>query len=285
MTSVVIVNYNGSEITAQCLNSLQRFSAGVPMEIILIDNGSSDGSLQWLQREFRHLRIVSLDVNRGFGYANNAGAETASGECLLFLNNDTEVTTDIITPMENFMASNETVGVVGPRLLNTDGSFQLSYGKLPSLLNECYVRYWQRQSAIGEYFKYENVKARDIEWVTGAAMMIRRSVFERVGGFDPRFFMYFEDADLCLRVRKAGYQVYWLPEISLIHHRGKSRLSAPNRILEEYRKSQLYYYGKHRPRVEKLLLKIYLIMKFLPVWMKKETRDIGFGMLKIALDS
>ncbi len=249
MVSVIIVNYNGGIYTEQCLLSLKQFAPSLDYEVIIVDNNSADGSGHRLKKDFPEHQVFLLEQNQGFSSANNFGVMKACGDFLFFVNNDTLFTSDIITPLAVFMKQNETNGIAAPSLSNEDGSFQISYGKFPSLLNE-----WKT--------KREVVVSGNIEWVTGAAMMVRRSVFEQAGGFDEKYFMYFEDIDLCFRVLRNGFSIKYFQELSLIHLGGKSYDVSNAKIQTEYRKSQLRFYDKFRSIPQRIFLRIYLFLKF-----------------------
>jgi len=150
-------------------------------------------------------------ANAGFGAANNRGARASHGDLLMFLNNDTLVRTEILPQIESHFATNPSCGAAGLQLLNTDGTAQYSTGKFPTPWSE-----W-RMSRRHNLYKAEDTVRRD--WVSGAAMVVRRTVFEEVGGFDYRYFMYFEDVDLCARIRGAGHEIHYLPGISVEHLR------------------------------------------------------------------
>lgn len=282
MVSLIIVNMNGKELTVQCLSSIERIRTEVPCELIIVDNGSTDGSVECLRLNFQKHKIISLKNNYGFGYANNIGARIASGEYLLFLNNDTIITDDFITPLVRILENNPEIGIIGPKLLNIDRSFQLSFGDSPSLINEWKTRRLQLKHLTPKnIIKNGNNLGVKVDWISGAALMIRRSLFEKMNGFDERYFMYFEDSDLCLRAKKTGFSTYWFSEACLIHHKGKSYISKNIKVSEEYRKSQLYYYKKHTSWCETEILKLYLIIKYLPLLFKKETHNYATQIIKI----
>jgi GT2 family glycosyltransferase len=238
--------------------------------MVIVDNGSTDGSVEYLSLQFPSLKIISLKSNQGFGYANNVGAKEASGEHFLFLNNDTTITSDFITPLVRILENIPDAGIVGPKLLNNDGSFQLSFGDFPSLMNEWKTRRLQLKHLIPKNVINDgNNLGVKVDWVSGAALMIRRSLFEKIGGFDENFFMYFEDSDLCFRAKKAGFSIYWFSDACLIHHKGKSYTSENKKVSEEYRKSQLHYYKIHRSWCEKEILKLYLIIKHVLLFFRR----------------
>lgn len=264
--SIIIVNYRGVEYTTQCIRSILSTDVKLPYEVIVVDNHSEDGSVQVLRSQFPDIRVIEAEENRGFGAANNAGANIAEGDFLFFLNNDTKILDDCFTPLINFLREHRDCGIVAPKLIYPDGRFQLSYGRYPSLLNELRTKRLSREE--------ENITPPDIpqkkEWVTGAALCLRKELFLSIGGFDETYFMYFEDADLCRRITQAGYTIYYIPTVSIIHFKGMSHTSKKNTIYLEYRRSQLRYYRKHSSFVQLIFLKAYLFTKIVGARSKRK---------------
>jgi len=267
MVSVIIVNYNSGEFLVQAIASLKQWVKATPLEIILVDNASRDGSVERVKQLFPQMSVLELPNNVGFARANNLGAQMAQGKYLLFLNSDTVLHEDVLTPLVSFLEQDENAAVVGPKLVNVDGTFQLSFGNRTGFLGEAQSIWWQRKlkskrPRISQGMEKKLVRKRDVKWLTGAAMLVRRPVFEMLGGFDEDYFMYFEDADFCARVRKAGYRVTYFPATALIHLGGKSVKGLSDTIAYEYRRSQLLYYQKHRSLVSRGIIRLYLLMKF-----------------------
>jgi len=259
MLSIVILQYNNPELTKQCVESLQRHCA-VSHEIILVDNNSVNQDARKLGETLAGIRFVQNLANEGFGKGNNKGASIARGDILLFLNNDTIAEEDFCTPIYRIFEEDSQIGIVGPKVLNRDHSLQLSAGSLPSLVTELkdkvlYRSYEAGQTLALRYAQTKFSRTQRVEWVTGAALFVRRELFEKLNGFDEDFFMFFEDKDLCLRGRLLGAQVVYSVETSVIHLRGASINNTTERI---YRESQLKYYRKHRGRLELMIVKNYL---------------------------
>lgn len=263
MVSIIIVNYNGYEHTRNSILSVLRYSP--QSEIIVVDNCSTDGSGGMLQKEFPQLAIIIEDENKGFGFGCNRGAEAATGKYLFFLNNDTLLSEDTPAILASFLEKSPTVAACGPKLLNPDGTFQLSFGLDPSLLNEWIVRRWQRPGRSAREAIVSSLERRyghaEVDWVTAAALMMRKDVFQKLNGFDESFFMYFEDADLCKRIRDLNYSVMYANMTSVIHLRGQSAKDGTPAISRDYRRSQIYYYRKHRSQVALSLLRAYLAVR------------------------
>ncbi|MDB9522394.1 glycosyltransferase family 2 protein [Dolichospermum circinale CS-1225] len=269
--SIILVNYNGADVLIDCLNSLEKFIPQDNCEIIVVDNNSQDNSVDILNDKFPHIKLIKLPKNVGFGSGNNAGAKVAKGEFIFLLNTDTILESNILPHLIELMSENPDVGIIGPKLLFPDKSFQISFSPEISIKGEFTARKLHKNAEnknklhiIEEDF--QDIKEVDI--VVGAAFFIRADLFNLLGGFDEKFFMYFEESDLCQRVRNKGYKVLYTPHVSLIHIRGYSVKKISNKMAVEYRRSQIYYYHKHRPMWEILLLRIYLLFKFLSEYLK-----------------
>jgi hypothetical protein len=265
VVSIILVNYNGVDVIVECLRSLQQFLHTIPYEIILVDNASQDGSPDLIESNFPQVQLLREQKNWGFGAGNNLAAKVAKGEFLFLLNTDTQLTSDILPSLIRLMKEYPDVGIIGPKLLNPDESLQLSTAWKISIAGEYKTlqqlkAYENPQYRTAVEQKFEAAQAVDI--VVGAAFLIRKSLFDQLGGFDETFFMYFEESDLCQRARELGWKVLYTPEVSVIHIRGYSVDKVSDRMDLEYRKSQLYYYQKHRPLWEQIVLRLYLLLKF-----------------------
>ena len=263
MISVILVQHNNAHLTIESLRSLRERHPS-KTEIFVVDNASNQPREDILTKEFEGLIFIQNSRNVGFGTANNIAASKASGEILLFLNNDTLFKTDILGAIAARFDEDPTVGVIGPKLMYPDGRFQLSAGGLPGFFTEIGDRLsygmLRKRVRLWEHLIENRFRApKSVGWVTGAALFIRRSIFDKLGGFDEDFFMYFEDKDLCLRVRDAGLNVLFDPSVSLFHLKaGSSASESPELIQRIYRQSQIAYYKKHRPGIEQALLRAYL---------------------------
>jgi GT2 family glycosyltransferase len=263
-TSIVIVNYNGLRVIVPCLDSLHQHLPISDVEIIVVDNASSDGSRDRITQQFPAVKLIQLNKNRGFGAANNVGVQAARGEFLWLLNSDTLLTTNVLPVLQAKLIDHPDVGIVGPKLLNPDGSFQLSvayeiglWGEFKTLQLVKRYRVADNRPALSQRYSVDQY----VDIVVGAAMFMRRSLFATIGGFDETFFMYFEESDVCQRVRELGYKILYTPEASLIHIGGYSIAQAAGAMAQAYRRSQRYYYHKHRPIWEQWILDRYLRFK------------------------
>jgi GT2 family glycosyltransferase len=256
MISVILVQYNHADLTRRAVESLRKSNRGT-FEVIVVDNGSTEPGACEAAQHLKGCRVVVSPLNAGFGGANNLGARESNGDLMFFLNNDTVVRTEILPEIESYFGSHPSCGAAGPRLLNPDGSLQTSTGTFPTVISE-----WHTKSG--------RLPAREPgtplpDWVSGAALVVRRGVFERAGGFDERYFMYFEDVDLCRRIRNDGYEVHYIPSVSVEHLGGGSQDGGLSpHMQQEYRRSQLLYYTLHGSRANNFFLRAYLFARFLP---------------------
>ncbi|MGB5969157.1 MAG: glycosyltransferase family 2 protein [Spirulinaceae cyanobacterium] len=262
--SIIIINYNGAEVILNCLESLYSNLKQVAYEVIVVDNASQDGSPESIVQQFPQVTLLPQKRNLGFGSANNIGVQQAQGEFLFLLNSDTIITADILPRLIAKLNQSPLTGIVGPQLLNPDGSFQFSVSKEISILGEFQtlqqVKQYRNLATRPNVAKIYN-QEQNVDIVVGAAMLMRRSLFKEVGGFDQSFFMYFEESDLCKRVGNLGYSILYIPEVSLIHLGGYSVAKNADYMAREYRRSQRYYYKKHRPLWEQWFLYCYLIIR------------------------
>jgi len=228
---------------------------GLKWEIIVVDNNSSDGSIDYfknLQVQFNNFMVVASSQNNGFAKASNIGARSAKGEFLLFLNPDTEfVETGMQKVLDFFNSKNkmEKIGVIGAKLLNPDNSVQYSCRSFPTLARQFYESYFlyrifSRSKIFGSYFlsDWNHGNIRKIDWLSGAFMLIRKEVFERINGFDEDYFMYSEDTDICLRLSRTGFTNYYFSQYSVRHDDGA--IASGNKALRNsqvWRSRRLYF--------------------------------------------
>jgi N-acetylglucosaminyl-diphospho-decaprenol L-rhamnosyltransferase len=261
--SIILVNYNGAKFLGECLNSIEKNIGDFAFEVIIVDNFSTDDSAKNIKFNFSSATLICSQSNLGFAKANNLAVNHSIGEYLLFLNTDTILIEDTPSILLDYLTQHQDVGAVSPRITFRDGSYQLSCGKLPNLAIEFIdkIRYGLDQKwhhIFGDLYNQQYSTIQEMGWLTGACLMIRRDVFDQVGGFDESFFMYFEDKDICKRVHEAGWKVVYYPKTSLIHLLGGSSSGVQKSINTYYRDSQLYYYQKHLGEFQTAILKLYL---------------------------
>lgn len=228
--SIIVVNYNVKEFLHNLLVSIEKASAEIKTEIIVIDNASEDGSAEFIKEKFPSINLIENKSNLGFSKANNLGLKIASGKYLLLLNPDTLVQENTFTEMINFFDSHPEAGLAGCKILNPDGTLQLacrrsfpgpwtSFCKVTGLSS-----LFPKSKLFARYnltYLDEN-EINEVDAISGSFMMLRREVYEKIGGLDEIFFMYGEDLDWCYRVQKAGYKVYYVPSTQILHYKGES---------------------------------------------------------------
>lgn len=224
--SIIIVNFNTMELISNCIQSIYKKTSEIDYEIIVVDNASADGSQQMITKKFPDVKLIELKENIGFGRANNKGVEVAKGRNILFLNPDTILINNAIKELSEFLDLNLKVGACGGNLYNEEMKPTHSFRRiLPSIayeLNELLV-YLPEKILFGKNWEH-NYKEKSISvgYITGADLMTRNSLILKIGVFLPNYFMYFEETDLCYRIRKAGFKVASVPKAKIQHLEGKS---------------------------------------------------------------
>ena len=227
--SIIIVNYNSTELLKNCLDSLEKFTTGINFEIIVVDNNSMTSDIDELLKFHDRITLIKNDVNRGFGAANNQGVEVSNGKYVLLLNNDTILFENSIKKVFDFAESLEGNEIIGCKLLNEDKSIQKSVFDFPSFLNVFTSNFFlyllfPKLKYFNKYHLMNRGMSRttEVDVVTGAFLFINRKSFDVLGGFDERFFFYMDDTDLCYRHKKNKHRVVYYPETAIIHLKGKS---------------------------------------------------------------
>lgn len=253
--SILVVNWNVRDLLRRCLQSILANLPACQLEIIVVDNGSTDGSVEMVRTEFPQVHLIANPDNRGFPVANNQGLAVARGRYVLLLNPDTEVVGNALETMVAFADAHPDVGVVGPMLLNPDGTVQSSRRRFPTLLTAVFESTWLQPYAprrlLARYYVLDRPddEVQDVDWVTGAALMARREAIEQVGPLDEGFFMYSEELDWCRRFREAGWRVVYLPTARVIHYGGKSSEQVlPARHIH-FQRSKIRYFRKYHGAV------------------------------------
>lgn len=255
MVSIIIVSFNTKDLLRACLSSVQNHLKGFDYEIIVVDNYSNDGSSEMVKTEFKEIMLIENKENVGFGKANNIGAKKAKGEALLFLNSDTQFVDDSLKKMVSLFGNNEKIGVVGGKLKNASGAIEQSAGKFYSLFNLVLVLFGLEHIGFVRY----NGEKRETDWVSGGCMLVRRSLFEKLKGFDENMFMYVEDMEFCYRVKKEGFAVWYYPKMKAIHISFGSSNKA-FAIIHIYQ-GILYFYKKHMGGVQYEVIRGLLVAK------------------------
>jgi hypothetical protein len=239
--SVIIVSYNTREMTLDCLRTLERALGGLAAETIVVDNASTDGSAAAIREHFPVVRVIESGRNAGFGAANNLGMRAARGAFFLLLNTDAFPEPGAIAELVRFLQENPQVGVAGPRTLNKDGSLQISCYRFTSPLHAWQENLWLSRG----YSDWAHDSVREVDFVIGACLLVRREVFAQVGGFDERFFMYSEEADWQRRIWDAGWKVMFVPAARVTHLGGASGAAHSEEVPTYFWESLDYYSRKH----------------------------------------
>ena len=283
--SIVIVHKDHYELLQSCLRSVFESSAGLFFEVIVVDNCSKDSSLERVKTEFPTVKAIPSQTNLGFARAGNLGSNIACGKHLLFLNDDTLLGNSAIAMMIDFVERHRElrIGVAGALLIDKDGNSTHSFGQFPSVLRQ--VSIFLENLGIGNWEERQKKRAKDlrrtwfsVDYVTGAAMLIPRKVFEEMGGFDEDFFMYFEDAYLQFRMQEAGYRRCVITGPTVVHLGGGGRERTNKTRMNTYR-SMLLYYRKSRSTWGFLLFCVFFLQMVLlhavnPSFTMKE--NLGF---------
>lgn len=264
LLSAVIVSYNTRELTLRCVRELGEHleKESLNAEIWVVDNASRDGSAAAVEREFPGVKLIASEQNLGFGPANNRTFERASGEFLLLLNSDAFVHAGALSTLVEFLndPANAHVGAVGPQLRNADGSLQRSCWKFPSPL-----RSWMESLGVaralgthpqwGDYYRWAHDETRRVDFVIGACLLVRRAVYDQIGGFDPAFFLYAEETDWQKRMHAAHWEIAFTPAAQVTHLGGASGAGEKARVSALFWQGQERYILKHFGPIGWLLMR------------------------------
>jgi len=250
--AVAVVSFQTRDLLERCLLSVRTAQ---PLETVVADNGSTDGSIELVRAKFAEMRLIVDERNRGYGAAANLAIASCAAPAILLLNSDTEIEPGAVPALGRYLAEHPAAAIVGPRIVNPDGSLQPSTLANPSaadmLMGDTGLHLLVRRlPAVRERFlrTWAHDRARAVPWVTGAALAIRRDAFEAVGGFDERYFMYYEEADLCRRLAHAGYETHFAPVTTVVHARSASTHQQPVAMRREWLVSYRRYLATHGTR-------------------------------------
>jgi N-acetylglucosaminyl-diphospho-decaprenol L-rhamnosyltransferase len=250
--SIIIVTYNSASDIDNCLESLVERPPAIDHEIVVVDNASTDGTLPAIRARWGGVRVIDAAANLGFARANNLGIQQTFGPLILLLNPDTSVPGGAIDTLVTVLEARPDVAIAGPRLVDGDGRAELSFGRMMSPLAELRQKFLVRGSGragpVAAYVESMTRKEQEVDWVSGACMLVRRTDAEVAGLMDERYFMYAEDVDFCAAVRARGRKVLFTPSAEVVHLRGRSRATATAPTQRAYRRSQIAFYEKHHPR-------------------------------------
>ena len=250
--SVIIVTYNSRSVVGRCLDAVARYASDARVEVIVVDNASPDDTADFVASQYPRVKLVRRRTNAGLSAAINEGVAVAAGAYVLQLNPDTYMDRDVIEPLASYLSEHTDVGIVAPKLLNDDGSLQLSCRTFPGYSTAIFNRYsiitklmpGNRFSRDYLMADFDHASTRDVDWVSGAALMFPRAIWDQVGGWDTGYFMFNEDVDFCRRVHDAGHRVVYEPQVAVYHSIGASQSTSSKLVIERHR-SMWRYYRKH----------------------------------------
>jgi len=263
--TVIIVSYNTRELLLRCIESLYHGGGHLTLELFVIDNASRDGSAEAVARSYSQVHLIRNDENRGFARAVNQGLQASSGRNCLLLNPDAVAGRETLEAMADYLDAHPEAGAIGPQLLHEDGRLQNSIASFPTLatelLNKSLLRRLFPKRYPGKNRKYSGPV--EVESLIGACMMVKRQVIDTVGLLDEGYFFFLEETDWCLRMRKAGWKIFFLPDLKVLHLQGKSASQKLTAARIEYYRSRYRFYTLHRGRVTAMLLRAGLVVKLL----------------------
>jgi len=282
--SIVIVSWNVKDDLLACLRSIEQNPPSEEFEVIVVDNASTDGSAEAVRNLFPRVMLIPNNQNMGFAAANNVGIKKAQGSYVLLLNPDTIVHDGTLDALIKFMDENKDVGICGPKLLNPDGTTQPSTRRFPTMRGILHHHTIFRFIPVfrGHHRKwlmkdFTHDHQEDVDQVMGAALMARRSVLEELGGMDEAFFMYYEEVDLCYRLKQLGWRIVFTPTARITHNAGRSAAQIPVERRLMKLKSALRFLRKHHPPRSVLLFNIL----FKPAALLQDIYHILTGLLTI----
>jgi GT2 family glycosyltransferase len=250
--TIIIVAWNAREDLERCLHALTVSPAAIPHEIVVVDNGSEDGTPEMVRARFPAVRLMAIGENLGFAKANNLGISASSGELVLLLNPDTLVPAGAVDTLAQRLRATPVAAAAGPRIVDPDQRVELSFGPAPGVLGEAYQKslgalYGAGVPTVRSWVTRRAARERFVDWVSGACLLVRRADAEHVGLLDERYFLYWEDVDFCSALRAQGRRILFTPAAEIVHARGRSTAQAPVWVRRWYREGQLAFYAKHRP--------------------------------------
>jgi len=256
--SIVILNYKSKGLLKQCLKGIELLNLDFSYEVIVVDNASGDNCKEMIKNSFPDVRFIQASENLGYAGGNNLGLKKSKGKCVMIVNPDILILTNEIPQMINYLKENPNVGILGPKLINPDGSVQYSCYRFPKFLMPFYRRTFLGKlpllnKKVENYLMadWDHKTTREVDWLLGGCILIRREAMDKVGYLDERFWMYFDDVDYCRRFWEAGYKVVYFAEAEVVHYH--QRTSAENwwflgffhKVTREHIKSWLKYFAKY----------------------------------------
>ncbi|HEX2150227.1 MAG TPA: glycosyltransferase family 2 protein [Actinomycetota bacterium] len=273
--AVVIINFDSGDHLRNCIANLPAAMKGVNGKLIVVDNASSDGSLDGIGQQYPEVTVIRNSVNKGYGRACNQGFAATGAPLVCFLNPDIVPHAGSLAQMVEAIAARPGVGVLGPRLNNPDGSRYPSCRVVPSLgvaIGHATLGLLTSNNRFTRAYQLSDLnhdEEREVDWVSGAAMLTRREAFQQVNGFDEGFFMYVEDVDLCARLREAGWKALYYPQAQMLHHVAGSSRRTPYRMIRHHHFSLMRYAYRRTKGPARVLLPLIaagLAVRMVLVW-------------------
>ncbi len=288
--SIIYVNYKSEELTKNSIKSVLEKTRGIEFEIFVVDNNSQDGSIEGIEKEFPQIKIIKNSTNAGFGTANNLALRKAKGKYILCLNTDTILLNNAIKMMFDYMEKeeNRNTGACGCYLVDSDLQPSNCGGLLPSVsaliwkfgFRKLCKKYYEKKY-VGKITKETKNIYTDIGYITGADLFLRKTVLDETGLYDENLFMYFEDSDLCKRIKDKGYKLALVETANIQHLEGKSTKNPLNKKIW-FKTSEMYYFRKHFPNQLWLVKLMYLIL-YLFDWLILRNKD-SRELIKVVLN-
>ena len=260
--SIIIVSYNTKALLKDCLTSVFSQTKGINFEVLVVDNGSNDGSVKMVKKRFPQVILIENRKNFGFARANNQGLRKAKGQYLLLLNSDTKIVDNALKELVSLAKKEKDLGIAGPKLLNPNKTAQPSTGPFYTL-PVVFLSLFR-----GDRFLRRSYQSkREVEWVSGACFLINQEIIEKIGFLDENFFMYVEEMEYCFRAKKAGYKTYFYPQAEVFHLVRGSATAGKQKAIWEIYKGLLYFYQKHFVGWQRGVLKLLLRTKAVGAWL------------------
>jgi hypothetical protein len=253
--STVVVAYHSRDTLPQCLAALEADAAASEHETVIVDNASGDGILEAVARDFPRVRGIANRDNVGYARAINQGIAATTGEFVLAMNPDCLLERGALASLIGYLRAHPRTAVAGPMILDSDGTLQYSARAFP----DHFTFFFNRYSLLTRLFPgnrfsrrylltdWDHASVREVDWLSGACLMVRRAAIDQVGAMDERFFMFNEDVDWCRRMKGAGWAVSYVPQARVVHHVGASRKKVAPKVIVERHRGMIYYFHKHHP--------------------------------------
>jgi len=261
--SIIIVSWNTARLLEDCLASILANPPASPFEIWVVDNASTDDSPRIVHEKFSQVHLIENRENVGFARANNQAIHRCTGKYILLLNPDTLVASGALQALVDFLDENPEAGAAGARILNPDSSLQISCHPLPTLSRELWrLLHLDSLWPYAEYTltKWETDQAQQVDMLLGACLMLRKKVLDQVGLLDENYFMYSEEVDLCYRIQRAGWRLFWVPQSEMVHFGGQSTKQVPTEMFLNLYHGKIKFFRKHNgwggAQIYKLILMI-----------------------------